>query len=230
MYSRSNMKGCATIFVNLPSRRNKAIKQKGTVLVKVAGWRVFCGLGHLCGGENFWGRVEKSKIFTFFGEIQLLHFKISKIVAVWPRIVVVFLVKIFGAAFGGLWLQKWRFLIWNSWQHCLQFTASSSAIAFSKIRVVWHFRLKSTLYSGKRPVSAEITDTVLRVIKTVLLGAHWCYFQSQVAPWKFFVLLYKMVKKVFIWKNIEKNPEKIKNYIYFLKNLATPKNLCIKMQ
>ena len=73
-------------------------------------------------------------------------------------------------------------------------------------------------------------SSLCRVIKTVLLGAHWCYFQSQVAPWKFFVLLYKMVKKVFIWKNIEKNPEKIKNYIYFLKNFATPKNLCIKMQ
>ena len=87
----------------------------------VAGWRESGGLGHLCGGENFWGRVEKSKILTFFGEhkrylqkIQLLHFKISKIVAVWPRIVVFFLVKIFGAGFGGLWLQKWRFLIWNS--------------------------------------------------------------------------------------------------------------------
>ena len=84
----------------------------------VAGWRESGGLGHLCGGENFWGRVEKSKIFTFFGEhqrylqkIQLLHFKISKIVAVWPKIMVVFLVKIFGAGFGGFWLQKWRFLI-----------------------------------------------------------------------------------------------------------------------
>ena len=85
-----------------------------SVLSIVAGWRE-------SGGENFWGRVEKSKIFTFFGEhqrylqkIQLLHFKISKIVAVWPRIVVAFLVKFFGAGFGGLWLQKWRFLIWNS--------------------------------------------------------------------------------------------------------------------
>jgi len=51
-------------------------------------------------------------------------------------------------------------IIWSKLK-VLQFTASSSAIAFSKIRVVWHFRLKSTLYSGKRPVSAEITDTVL---------------------------------------------------------------------
>ena len=73
----------------------------------VAGWRESGGLGHLCGGENFWGRVEKSKIFTFFCEhqrylqkIQLLHFKISKIVAVWPKIMVVFLVKSFGAGFG----------------------------------------------------------------------------------------------------------------------------------
>ena len=67
------------------------------VLSIVAGWRESGGLGHLCGGENFWGRVEKSKIFTFFCEhqrylqkIQLLHFKISKIVAVWPKIEVVF--------------------------------------------------------------------------------------------------------------------------------------------
>ena len=27
--------------------------------------------------------------------------------------------KNFGAGFGGFWIQKWRFLIWNSWQHCM---------------------------------------------------------------------------------------------------------------
>ena len=47
-----------------------------------------------------------------------------------------------------------------------------------------------------------------RVFNSVRLGAHWCYFQCQVAPWKMFVRLCKMVKKAFKRKNIEKNPEK----------------------
>ena len=54
-----------------------------------------------------------------------------------------------------------------------------------------------------------------RVVNSVRLGAHWCYFQSQVAPWKIFVRLCKMVKKAFKRKNIEKKPEKIKNVGFF---------------
>ena len=69
-----------------------------------------------------------------------------------------------------------------------------------------------------------------RVVNSVRLGAHWCYFQSQVAPWKIFVRLCKMVKKAFKRKNIEKNPEKIKNFRFSFLNLASPKNSCMKMQ
>ena len=62
----------------------------------------------------------------------------------------------------------------------------------------------------------ELVDKY-RVVNSVRLGAHWCYFQSQVAPWKIFVRLCKMVKKAFKRKNIEKNPEKIKNFRFFFK-------------
>ena len=79
---------------------NKAMIGAGPVLSIVAGWRESGGLGHLCGGENFWGRVEKSKIFTFsmnirdicsfFQKIQNFHFKISQIVVVWAKIMAIF--------------------------------------------------------------------------------------------------------------------------------------------
>ena len=37
-----------------------------SVLVKVAGWRVFGGLGLSCGGKNSLGRVEKKQYFHIF--------------------------------------------------------------------------------------------------------------------------------------------------------------------
>ena len=120
----------------------------------VAIWRVSGGLELSCGGKNFLGRVEKKQNFWNF----LVLSDISKIVAVWAKIVAVFreknqiflklwrfglklwrfLGKKIGAAFGGFWLQKWRFLISKCWKHwnwilwCYASNYSSSFQNFSQ--------------------------------------------------------------------------------------------------
>ena len=88
-----------------------------------------------------------------------------------------------------------------------------------------HRRLSTSLLS-----SSIIRTMNSRVFNNVRFVAHWCDFQSQVAPWIFFVRLYK-TKRIDLFKeNFGKNPEKTcktgKNCNIF----TFQKNLSVKMQ
>ena len=50
------------------SDKNTKYGPKQTVLVKVAGWRVFGGLGLSCGGKNSLGRADFSWILEYLEE------------------------------------------------------------------------------------------------------------------------------------------------------------------